>query len=131
MRKTGEITEFDQLRLLWGFGFQLLKCFFNREKLIGAGIRQREEQFIQRNAFVVAAMFWTAFSSGLVHQNPPHRFSRGGEEMSPAVPVLRLLDVDEPNVRIVDERGRLQGLSRFLVRHLRRGEFAQLVLDQR
>ena len=38
---------------------------------------------------------------------------------------------DKAQVRCMDERGRLQGLARGLLSHLRRGQFAPLLIDER
>jgi hypothetical protein len=48
-----------------------------------------------------------------------------------AAPPLRLAAADEPEVRLVDERGGLEGLAGSLLGHPRGGELAQLVVDER
>jgi hypothetical protein len=48
-----------------------------------------------------------------------------------AVPVLRLVDIDRPQVRFMDQGGRLEGLAGGLVGQLLARQLAQLVVDQR
>ncbi len=43
-------------------------------------------------------MLEPSLAANSFNQNPPHRLGRGGEEVPPAVPMLGLLDVDEPDV---------------------------------
>ena len=38
-----------------------------------------------------------------LHQDPPHGLGRRPEEMPPAVPVLGLLHVHQPHIRLVDQ----------------------------
>ena len=78
-----------------------------------------------------AAAARTELLPSLFHQDPPHGLGRRCEEVPPAVPVLRLLDVDQPNIGLVNQRGGLQGLPRPFVGKLRGGQFTQLFIDQR
>ena len=52
----------------------------------------------------------------IVDQDSPHCLSRRGEEMIPAVELLWLRHVDEPEVSFMDKRSGLQRLPRFLMR---------------
>ncbi len=45
--------------------------------------------------------------------------------------MLGLLHVHQPHIRLVHERRRLERLARFLLGHLGRRQFPQLVVDQR
>ena len=54
-------------------------------------------------------------AAGLVHEDAAHGLGRRCEEVPPAVPVLGPLDIDQPQVGLVDQRGRLQGLARHLL----------------
>jgi hypothetical protein len=69
-------------------------------------------------------------STCILDQNPPHRLSRSRKEVATAVPVLGFLDVHKPDVRLVHQRRRLQGLSRLLVDELGRSQFAKLVVHE-
>ena len=65
-----------------------------------------------------------------LHQNLPHRERRDGEEVRAVLPVVRVLG-DQPDVGFVDERRRLQRLPGLLAAEVRRGQPAQLVVDER
>ena len=64
-------------------------------------------------------------------QNPPHRLGRSGKEVSPAVPVLSLLDVHQTQIRLVDQTGRLQRVVCRFISHPCFGQPSQLVIHQR
>src|SRR5262249_25422231 len=55
----------------------------------------------------------------------------GGEEVPPAVPVLRLVPVHKPDVGFVDQGRGLEGLADLLVGHLLGRQPPQLVIDER
>jgi len=61
-------------------------------------------------------------------QDPAHRLGGGGEEMS-SVGEVRI--PDQPQIRVVDQGGGVERLPRLLAGQLRRGQPAQLVVDQR
>ena len=69
--------------------------------------------------------------SGALDENPPHGLGRGGEEVAPAIPVLRLAAAEEPQVRLVDQGGGLERLAGPFATQLGRRDPAQLVVDQR
>ena len=66
----------------------------------------------------------------MVDENAPHRLG-SGEEVAAAVPSAVVGGADEPEVRLVDQRGGVEGLAGRLGGHPRGGEPAQLVLDER
>ncbi len=68
---------------------------------------------------------------GLLHEDPPHGLGRGRKEVAARLPALSLIRRDEPQIRLVDERRRLEGVSCRLLRHPRRGQPAQLIVHQR
>jgi hypothetical protein len=51
--------------------------------------------------------------------------------MAPAVPRLGLLDIDQPQVRLMHQGGSLERLARLLLGQTLRRQFAQLIVDQR
>ena len=67
----------------------------------------------------------------VLHQNPPHGFCRGREEMASAVPVLSLVHIHEPNVRLVDQSRGLENPTRLLLGHLLGRQLPQFPIDQR
>ena len=60
----------------------------------------------------------------------PHGLGSGGKEVSPAVPVLRLVHIHKPDVGFVDQGGGLEGLARLLVSNLLGRKPPQLVIDE-
>ncbi len=50
--------------------------------------------------------------------------------MSPAVPLLGLFDIDQPEIGLMDQGGRLQGLAGLLLGQLLSGESAKFIVDQ-
>ena len=56
---------------------------------------KRDFHLLEVNAFVVAAPFQSSLAARLFHENSPHSFSSGGEEVATAVPVLGLFHVDQ------------------------------------
>lgn len=50
--------------------------------------------------------------------------------MSPAIPMLLLRHVHQPDVRFVDQRGGIERLTRFLLGELLRRQRSQLIVDQ-
>jgi hypothetical protein len=52
------------------------------------------------------------------------------KEVATAVPLLRLIDIHETEVRLVNERGRLEGLPRRLASQTLRGELPKFRVDQ-
>lgn len=65
-----------------------------------------------------------------VNQNPPHDLCAQGEKVSAIVPV-DAFDVDQTNVRFVDECRGLQRVAGALVPHVPVRQTAQLLVDER
>src|ERR1041384_2223249 len=63
-----------------------------------------------------ASAFAVAMSARVINQDMAHYLRRDGKKMSPILPVHFLL-IDQPEVRFVDESGRLWGMSRILAAH--------------
>ena len=68
---------------------------------------------------------------GSVDEDAAHGLGGGGEEVPAAVPVLGLLAAQQPQVRLMHQRGRLQGLAGPFVGQPLGRELAQLVVDER
>jgi len=66
--------------------------------------------------------------AGVVDQDPPHGLGSGGEEVSAAV---ELLVADQPQVRLVDECGGVEGVIGGFGGHAGGGEPPQLVVHER
>jgi hypothetical protein len=66
----------------------------------------------------------------VVHEDAAHHASGHGEEMRAVVP-RDVFRVDQPQVRLVDERGRLEAVTRALVTHVPPRELMELSVDER
>jgi len=76
-------------------------------------------------------MFNPRSPPGILHKDSTHRFSRGAKKVAAAVPVLRLLNIDETDIRLVDQGRGLKRLPRFFVAKLLHSQFAQFIVQQR
>ena len=68
--------------------------------------------------------------AGMVHENPPHHDRREADELRPVLPVHLPL-IDQPKVRLVDERCGLEGVVAPLAEQIRGGQPAQLIVHER
>ncbi len=64
-------------------------------------------------------------------QDPPHRLGGGSEEMAATIPVLRLVDIDQSQIHLMNQTGRLERLAGRLAGEPLGGQTPQLVVDQR
>jgi len=97
-------------------------------------LRRRPHQRLgplQIDALPIAAMFEPFLAPGILHQDAANGLGGGGEEMAAMVPVLAVGCADQPEVSLMNERGRLQGVARRLVGQPSGGETAQLFVDER
>jgi hypothetical protein len=85
------------------------------EHVLGKPRRHRLGQ-VRVQPLPIAAASESVLATGALNQDAAHRFSRGGEEVPPTIPVLRLVHIDEADVGLMDQRRRLQGLTRLLLR---------------
>ena len=65
-----------------------------------------------------------------IHEHAAHHTGRHREEMRAILP-LHVTDIDELEVRLVDERGGLEGVPVSLVPHVAPGDAAKLRMDYR
>jgi hypothetical protein len=70
-----------------------------------------------------------ALLPGAVNENPPHRLGGGDKEVRSVLEFRRLI-ADEPQPGLVDERSRLQRVSRRFTGHFARSEPTQFFIDQ-
>lgn len=63
-------------------------------------------------------------------ENPAHRFRRRGEELRASCPPLLVLS-GQAQPGFMNQRGGLERVAGALARHLVRGQFAQLLIDER
>src|SRR6266567_3385065 len=79
----------------------------------------------------VPARLETSLVASFFDENSPHRLGRSREEMAPAVPLLNLVGIDQAEIGFMHQGGGLEGLPGFFPRDLFRGQFTQLIVDQR
>lgn len=91
---------------------------------------RRHSDLFDVDVFLVTASAQSCLGSRAVDQDAPHRFGCGGEEMAAAIPLAIFL-ADEPQPGFMDESGGLKRVIGGFVRHLVRGEFAQLLVNER
>jgi len=72
-----------------------------------------------------------SFLAGIVHQDAPHGLGRCRKEVALVLPRLFTLTTDQPQIRFVYQRGRLQRLARLFLGQLGSRELPQLVIYQR
>ena len=65
-----------------------------------------------------------------IHQNAPHE-ARGHREEVHAILPLDLLDFDQPEIRLVDERRGLKRMPDAFVAHVAPRDTAQFLMDER
>jgi hypothetical protein len=99
----------------------------------GQGIGKEKPALLVRPRRGLGIQFDTwqqAFAACRFDEDAAHGLGRGGEEMAAAVPVPLGFGVHQPQVGLVNQGGRLEGLAGLLLGHLRGGQLAQLVVDQ-
>ena len=63
----------------------------------------------------------------MIDEDTPHRARRHGEEVGPILP-LHAIELDQPEVRLVDERGRLQRVAVTFVAQVPSSQVMQLMV---
>jgi hypothetical protein len=126
--KPGEEPELDQPGLHRVLGGQPGQCLVERQQVLvrqGAG----ESGLYEVDPGQRPPALLPALAAGVLDQDPSHGFGRGGEEVAAAVPA-RVAGADEPEVRLVDQGGGLEGLAWLLLGQLAGGQLPQFVVDQ-
>ena len=122
-REPREVAELDDLRSRRLLGGQPLEHVVECEKVVGAPLRF-DVQVLQIDAGPPAAVPDAALPPGPLDEEAAHRLGRGAEEVAAAVPVGVGLAAYQPQVGLVDQGGRLQGLAGFLPGQFLGGQFA-------
>ena len=125
--QAGEVAELDQLgraRDRPRRAGQSASSRASRSRPESLGTASRRP--VELDPLPVAAVLQASLAAGLVDQDAAHRLGRGGEEVAPAVPVLGLVHVDQPEIRLVDQGRGLERLAGLLLGQLLGGQAAQL-----
>ena len=125
-----EISQLDQVGCRGVFVRQFLKSIVNGQELIGRGVAG-EIGGIDIQAAEIAAAFMRGLATSLIDKNSAHRFGRGGEEVTAAVPPLLVFVADQPQIGFMHKRGRLEGLTGLFGGELRRRQLPELVVHKR
>src|SRR5262249_34920384 len=120
----------DQLGGHGVFPGQLLQRLVEVEEVVGRSVEGVVE-LVEGDAPPAAAPLEPALVPGAVEQDAAHGLGGGREEVPAGVPGRPPAGPHQPEVRLVDEGGRLEGLTRGLLGHPGGGELAQLVVDER
>ena len=91
---------------------------------------RHDQRVIKRHSDGPAAALLVALRPGDVHEDAPHQPRGHREEVGPVLPV-DVLDVDQPEVRLVHQRRRLQAVPAALARHAAPRDPPQFVVHQR
>ena len=75
-------------------------------------------------------MLETFLAASVFDQDPAHRLRGRGEEVGAAVPLRLGIFADEPEIGLVHQIGRLEGLPRGLASEPLGGQLAQFLVDQ-
>ena len=86
-------------------------------------------RIVQRHVDSARAALLGAPGAGAVNEDAPHHLRRDGEELRTILPGRAAL-IDEPDVRLVHERGRLKGVVRPLAPQVRRGAATKLAIHE-
>src|SRR5260221_2909352 len=82
MLESDEIAQLHHLGFYRIFPGQDIQRFMHQQKLV-VFIRRGDSGFMQFHSFLVAAALELAMASGIVHEDPAHRFGGCGEEVRP------------------------------------------------
>lgn len=93
--QAGVKAELDELAGRWIHAYELLERFIQSEQFF-RGFVGRRIDLIEGNALAVAPSFQGELFAGAVDENATHGLGGGREEMPPAVPALRPLNIHEP-----------------------------------
>ena len=127
--QAGEEAELDQLGLRRVFRCQLVERLVDRFEVFGWVLLQ-ETRGIQVDSQATAAAFETFLASRVLDQDPAHRLRGRREEVGAAIPLLLVTFADKPEIGLVHQIGRQEGLPRGLASEPLAGQPAQFVVDQ-
>ena len=128
-RQPGEETEFHHVGPHAASRLHGRERFIERHQLVRALIAA-DAELVQIEPAPSTALLCGPVLPGPLDEDPAHGLRRGAEEVPPAPPA-GLGGADQPQVRLVNERGGLQRQTGLLVPHPLVGQAAQLFVDQR
>jgi hypothetical protein len=124
-----EESHFHDLTLPWVNRRERRQGIVQRDQ-IRTGLVRHNERLLQRSHRRAATAFLIAPSARRINENPAHQPRRHREEVRAVLPP-NPIDFNEPQVHLVDERRRLEGVADPFTLHVMTGQAAQLLMDQR
>ncbi len=124
-----EVTQQNDLRTAGVRLRQPPQRLIDGEYIIGLRVNRKFVR-IELDTLAVAAALDTRLPPGLLDEDVPHCLSGRPEEMPPPFP-SRITRPDETQIRLVDQRRRLQRVARRRLRHSGRRQAAKLGVHQR
>src|SRR5262249_41475038 len=106
----GEEPELDQIGPPPILLLQLHQRLIQGDEVTAGFFTSRLDR-IQVESLPASSCLLSALVSGILDQDPPHRFRSGRKEVAPAVPVLWLRTRDEAEICFVNQGCRLKSLS--------------------
>ncbi len=124
-----KVTQLGQLGFLWVFRSQFIEHIVNRQKLVI--IRQGSNLHIfYVHAHLPATVARRALSPRRIYEDMPHGLRGGRIKVRPPGKSARLVP-GQPQPGLVNQCRGLEGVPGSLASHLERGQFAQVLVNQR
>lgn len=122
-------AHFNDFLLARVHGMQLFERFIDGEQLL-LGVYFKCEGIVPGTRSMSASALGAESGTGVVDQDSAHQLCRHGHEVGAVLEACSVL-LDELEISLMNEGGRLQGVADALVPHVRGGTPMQLVVDQR
>ena len=130
-RQPDKIAELDHFCRCGVFSRELVERVVDPEDLLsGRTCRDFQFGFIKGLELDLAAAFEAGLASGALYENAAHCLPGRSEEMRTVLPA-RLLISPKSQPGLMHQRSGLKRLARHFMRHLRGGNAAQFVINQR
>jgi hypothetical protein len=128
--EASEVAEFDDAGLARVKGGELLQGVLKSKEIDFAPRVIAREIIVERRATPLSTALVGVRPPGVIDEDEPDRVGGDAEKVRASLPVEAAL-VDESEERLVDEGGRLQGVSDALLAHAPRCDCPQLVVNER
>ncbi len=124
-----EKSHFDDLGLTRIKLGELFHCLIQRENFLIA-LWGKGDGFIEFDATGAAAPLLAFPLPGVIHQDSAHRLSADGEKMGAPLPIYPRL-IDQPQIRLMHQGRRLEGMVSPLVAEMPGREGFEFIVDKR
>ncbi len=128
-RKPGKVPQLHELSPARALCRQTLQRFVDRKQLIVSqiGCQKIEVRFIGVYPAQSPTVLFGAPATGAIYKDTSHGLGSRRKKVRSVLPG-RLVIAAKPQPRLVDKRGRLQGVTTGFPRHLSRSQLAQLII---